>query len=362
MHELIWKSRSSPLTGSSGLAHPSSSLLRAQPKLQHGGFRDRFEEEADRVAERVVEDPVSSHEKACRCGGACPKCREAQARRAGLESRSPRTSANQGMALPSSAAAVVRSPGRPLDLETRRLMEGRIGHDFSRVRIHADPQASESARAIGARAYTVGRHIAFAPGELAPSTSRGRQLLAHELTHTIQQAASPSLGGSSGSVGNSGGGWLQMSPDDEKKGRAPEKKAKPKRRSSACSNDPARCTYWKQMPDDHPCMGWFKDCTGFAIKLAEFYHRTEHTNRRSKNPGSVKTISCGKGSLGQENAFIVHFDNGDSVGVSMVHVARGGPVVACTAERSCTHRCEYSFVCDKPWNLKFQKLRCRDKR
>jgi hypothetical protein len=67
-------------------------------------------------------------------------------------------------------------------------MEPRFGHDFSRVRIHSDAKAAESARAFGARAFTVGTDIAFAEGEYRPDTKAGQQLLAHELTHTVQQS------------------------------------------------------------------------------------------------------------------------------------------------------------------------------
>jgi hypothetical protein len=66
-------------------------------------------------------------------------------------------------------------------------MESGFGQDFSRVRIHADPQAAESARVMHAAAYTVGRSIVFAPGRYAPASPRGRSLLAHELTHVVQQ-------------------------------------------------------------------------------------------------------------------------------------------------------------------------------
>ena len=68
-------------------------------------------------------------------------------------------------------------------------MESRFGHDFSQVRVHVDSQAVESAGAVNALAYTVGRDIVFGPGRYAPQTSDGRRLLAHELTHVLQQHA-----------------------------------------------------------------------------------------------------------------------------------------------------------------------------
>ena len=81
----------------------------------------------------------------------------------------------------------LRSRGQPLDAGTRAYFEPRFGHDFSRVRIHADRQAGETARAMDAVAYTVGSRIAFAEGRYQPWTAAGRRLLAHELAHVAQQ-------------------------------------------------------------------------------------------------------------------------------------------------------------------------------
>ena len=84
--------------------------------------------------------------------------------------------------------AVIHSSGRPLDPATRRSMESRIGFDFSKVRVHTDARAADSARSLGARAYTVGNHVVFGAGKFAPESSAGRRLLAHELTHVVQQS------------------------------------------------------------------------------------------------------------------------------------------------------------------------------
>ena len=82
---------------------------------------------------------------------------------------------------------VLNSAGRPLDAATRQFMEPRFGHDFSNVRIHTGSQAAESARAVNALAYTVGHNVVFGSGQYAPATQAGRQLLAHELAHAVQQ-------------------------------------------------------------------------------------------------------------------------------------------------------------------------------
>jgi hypothetical protein len=82
---------------------------------------------------------------------------------------------------------VLRSPGRPLEPGVRKEMEGRLAHDFSRVRIHTDGRAAESARSVGAVAYAVGRDVVFDEGRYAPSTPEGRRVLTHELAHVVQQ-------------------------------------------------------------------------------------------------------------------------------------------------------------------------------
>jgi hypothetical protein len=86
---------------------------------------------------------------------------------------------------------VLHSPGKPLDPESRHWLEPRFGHDFSRVRVHTDTRAAESAKAVGAFAYTVGRDIVFARGHYAPRSAAGQRLLAHELAHVAQQAVAP---------------------------------------------------------------------------------------------------------------------------------------------------------------------------
>ncbi len=90
---------------------------------------------------------------------------------------------------PALVREVLNSPGKPLDAETRSLMEPRFGFDFSSVRVHNDETAAKAARAVSANAYTSGNHIAFGGEKYSPTTSNGRSLLAHELTHVIQQAS-----------------------------------------------------------------------------------------------------------------------------------------------------------------------------
>jgi len=89
------------------------------------------------------------------------------------------------------AQEVVSRPGRALEPSMRDFFEPRFGRDFSGVRVHADPRAAASARALGARAYTFGADIVFGPGRYQPGTEPGRRLLAHELAHVRQQGGAP---------------------------------------------------------------------------------------------------------------------------------------------------------------------------
>lgn len=90
--------------------------------------------------------------------------------------------------VPSIVHEVMASPGQPLDAATRTFFEPRFGHDFSHVRVHGDAKAAESARAVNALAYTLGRNVVFAAGQYAPSSAAGKGLLAHELAHVVQNA------------------------------------------------------------------------------------------------------------------------------------------------------------------------------
>ena len=128
-------------------------------------------------------------QRQCACGQhtsaggeceACRKKREDTLRRAA-------SNASPVYDVPPIVHEVLRSSGQPLDAATRAFMEPRFGHDFSGVRVHTDASATESARAVSARAYTVGQDVVFGAGQYAPQSNAGRRLMAHELAHTIQQ-------------------------------------------------------------------------------------------------------------------------------------------------------------------------------
>jgi len=127
-------------------------------------------------------------QRSCACGskaesdGQCAECAEKE----GMLQRKSRSGRTPGEA-PEIVHDVLRAPGQPLDFESRGFMEERFGYDFSHVRVHSDEQAHRSAEATDAEAYTVGQDIVFATGRYSPNTTGGRELLAHELTHVVQQ-------------------------------------------------------------------------------------------------------------------------------------------------------------------------------
>lgn len=92
--------------------------------------------------------------------------------------------------LPSIVNDALESPGQPLSNDTSELMESRFNYDFSKVRLHTDTQANQSAQALKARAYTIQNDIVFGRGQYQPTTTEGKRLMAHELTHVVQQNCS----------------------------------------------------------------------------------------------------------------------------------------------------------------------------
>ncbi len=162
------------------LSHTAPGL---QKKLTVSRPGDRHELEADLVADQVMRMPESPASAGSKISGSAPPV---------LHRKHNGGDGSRPTAAPSLHQALA-SPGRPLDPTTRHFMEPRFGYDFARVRIHDDPLAAQSAQDNAARAFTVGNHIVFGAGEYKPSTLAARHLLAHELSHVIQQNKSNSL-------------------------------------------------------------------------------------------------------------------------------------------------------------------------
>ncbi|HYT56317.1 MAG TPA: DUF4157 domain-containing protein [Verrucomicrobiae bacterium] len=212
----------------------------AQRLLRDGGIQakltvnqpgDRFEQEADRVAETVMRmpdpgagTPPSIQRMCTECEGEVNRSHSpslstidesvvarqinlndfagsepvedtdeeaqpitAQRKSAQGAVSQPTQQPTPGSGLAQSIEMAGRSGGQPLPPDTRQFMESRFGHDFGQVRLHTDARSADAAWDLRARAYTVGPDIAFGTGQYAPETSTGRRLLAHELAHVVQQ-------------------------------------------------------------------------------------------------------------------------------------------------------------------------------
>ena len=159
--------------------------MRIQAKLAVSAPGDPFEQEADHVAAQVMRTPQ-----------ACTGCKEDEEMHTVQPIAGPRISRAASVRVEPSvgADAALRASergGAPLSIDVRSYFETRFGHDFSQVRVHADHEAADGARAVQARAYTVGRNVVFGSGEYAPATMEGKHLLAHELVHVVQQGFAP---------------------------------------------------------------------------------------------------------------------------------------------------------------------------
>ena len=159
----------------------SSTPPRIQPKLEVGAANDPLEVQADQVANHVmrqVDDEEASAIAADLPSGAQDQ-QQVQTKGEGVNAAA--------RPAPPIVKTALRASGAPLDAATRGFFEPRFNRSFEDVRIHTDSLAAASARAIGARAYTLGNRIAFASGRFAPATPQGCFLLAHELAHVVQQ-------------------------------------------------------------------------------------------------------------------------------------------------------------------------------
>lgn len=145
-----------------------------QAKLTINQRGDVYEQEADRVAEQVMRMPI---------GGTAEKREEMPV----MHKESSGAQASRDA--PPIVQQALNNGGHPLDVGIQETMATRFGQNFSDVRVHTDEQAAESAQAIQARAYTVGNDLVFGEGHYQPGTGEGQRLLAHELTHVMQQGA-----------------------------------------------------------------------------------------------------------------------------------------------------------------------------
>jgi hypothetical protein len=176
------------------------SRVPVQTKLTIGASNDPLEQEADQIAEQVLAAPT----------------------RPSISSASPRIHRFSGQTNPQMGAApvsvdrVLAGSGGPLEPELQHDMELRFGHDFCKVRVHTGDAAGQSAREINADAYTAGHNIVFGAGRFAPGTHEGRRLIAHELTHVVQQGGASLKGKGHNIQRRSGANLIQRAVTETK--------------------------------------------------------------------------------------------------------------------------------------------------
>jgi peptidoglycan hydrolase-like protein with peptidoglycan-binding domain len=180
--------------GNARLNRPLGATVRA--KLTVGTPNDEYEQEADRVADQVMRtaQPLASAETVATPPANTPAPRQMNEEgQAGAQTvlvhrqmrgDGPEVSPEVETHINSS-----RGGGRPLPEPVRASMEAKFGQDFGGVRVHNGPGAAEAARKVNAQAFTTGQDLHFAEGQYQPDTPQGQRLLAHELTHTVQQGA-----------------------------------------------------------------------------------------------------------------------------------------------------------------------------
>jgi hypothetical protein len=173
--------------------------------LRIGDPNDAYEHEADRVAEEVISGRASKPhwslstmrmtaplQRKCSCGastsasGDCEECKNKEKEDQQTVQRKATAATSPDFA-PPIVYEVLNTPGSQLDQTTRDFFEPRFGQDLSGIRVHTGARAAKAADAVGARAYTMGNHVVMNTGQYAPRSTAGRRLLAHELTHVMQQ-------------------------------------------------------------------------------------------------------------------------------------------------------------------------------
>ena len=177
---------------------PNSSFT-VQPKLKINSPNDKYEQEADRVAEQLMRMPEQTVQRKCaKCGKEeelqrvpnvkiqrkCAKCEQDEEM---IQTKSNGDTGNMASPVLMNQIQNTRVHGQVMDANTLSFMEPRFGMDFRGVRIHADNRAAAMSQRINAKAFTVGRDIYFNQGAYNPDVVDGKKLLAHELTHMVQQ-------------------------------------------------------------------------------------------------------------------------------------------------------------------------------
>lgn len=264
-----------------------------QAKLAINQPGDEYEQEADRVAEQVMRmvdieasgvsnAPAHAQRKCAACASGhslCSECEEETIQRKPLAStitpfiqRRTQKQPGKNPEVNSQTAAKIntmRGNGQPLADASRSFFEQRFGYDFSQVRVHSDTSAAEAARSLNARAFTIGKDVTFGDGQYSPETDEGKKLLAHELTHVVQQRKDV-------------GPFIQRHPDKNEVDWRPGMRAKVRVRSLEGEWD------WDEIVEitSRP----WRDGPSFYVNAKRVYWREGSTKPREPHPINVEYL------------------------------------------------------------------------
>jgi hypothetical protein len=293
-------------------------------------------------------------QRRCACGGSsgrhgeCGECREK------ANPARKRTGAGEQETVSPIVHEALRSPGQPLDPAARAFFEPRFGHDFSQVRVHTEARAAESARAVNALAYTVGRDIVFAGGQYRPQTEEGRYVLAHELAHVVQQ------GGRSLSPGATFQSRLSKGEDVyEHQADTVARAVNRHVRSDYKVTEYHRLglVMQKQInggpPTGGDCSGWEIDHVSFSTNVARYYVETE-IDPDLANAG--RSVACTDGHYPRAADCTVTFSGNVTVSVGFKHPER--EVHAWHRDDKGDWLCRYKYNCTESAELVLSRIRC----
>jgi hypothetical protein len=300
-----WLIGSAPRLGGVANTHPPE----IRTKLQVSDPTDRLEQEADRAAEQVMRMPdprIATAPGPLIVQRLCAECGEEVRRQPVDDDELARATPPAGSApvvTPQLTAriAALRGRGRPLPASERRFFEPRFGQDFGHVRIHADAETAGLAEALNAQAFTLGRHVFFAAARYAPATAPGRRLLAHELSHVLQQGDAPQAI------------RRQEAPDDEEQfgePLVPEEEADLEEERELEANGEEAGAEPPEQPDSDPCyqklaklepLYDYEECEGL-IEATHAYQ--DVAGRRTDMEKNIETVTTIKNRLVQEKEMI----------------------------------------------------------
>jgi hypothetical protein len=161
------------------LRRHSNDIIHAKFKI--GQSNDKYEQEADRIADQVMRMPEPSIQRKPPCPE-CMKEDEELIQTKQTNNQTPTVTSNIESGINS-----LKGSGQPLPETARSFFESRFGTDFSQVRLHTDSKAAETAKSVNANAFTIGKNVVFGANQYSPMTFEGKHLLAHELSHVVQQ-------------------------------------------------------------------------------------------------------------------------------------------------------------------------------